>query len=50
VHHGETFFEEEGAATSSSNAEVIASPTRDMVMDTYAPCGARTNPRGEKIH
>jgi len=37
VHHGEHFIEEDEAATSSSTAQVIPIPLRDMVMDAYAP-------------
>jgi len=37
VHHGETFLEEDEAATSSSTAQVIPNPMRDMVMDACAP-------------
>jgi len=36
VHHGETFLEDDGDATSSSNAQVIPNSMRDMVMDAYA--------------
>jgi len=37
VHHSETLLEEEGATTTSCNAEVIPNPMTDMVMDAYAP-------------
>ena len=40
MHHGETFLEDDGAATSSSNAQIIPNPMRYMVMDAYEPASS----------